>query len=397
MNWVKNNIGLVVGGVVALALMGVAGWFLYTQMEAEKKAQASLDQGLSNLKTLLTRDPHPGDPERGVDNIAAVKAQHEKVKQDLLEPLQSLFKPFEVPQDLNTFKFKSLLEDRVAALQRAARSSGTGLPKEGESRYSFSFSGERAKVSFAPETLEPMAFQLAQIEALSQVLFDSKVYSINAIKRPEVTEAEEEVEEDEDDYDDEETSFSSFSLGFGGEDFIEETAVTNDITGAIIYPFQLSFQCFARELSDVMTRFDEDEHFFRIKWMVVEQSAKSTKSMDPNASLYAPEPGRGMMGGMDPALAARYGMAGGGDAGRYGGAGAYGGGRYGGAYGGGRYGGMSGVGGAAGYGGSDEISMEDLEEKPLTVNMLVEVISIPPPAEESEEDMASGDMGYQPY
>ena len=389
MNWVKSNIGLVVGGVVALALMGVAGYFLFTQMEAEKRAQANLEQGLTNLKSLLTRDPHPGAPDQGVDNISAVKAEQGRAEKDLLLPLQGLFKPFAVAEDLDTFKFKSLLEERVAKMQRAARKAGTKLPKEGDSKYSFSFSDVRPKVSFAPETLGPMAFQLAQIESISQILFDSKIHSINGVKRPEVTEAEEEVEEDEDDYDDEESAFSSFSLGSSSENYIEDEAITNSITGAIIYPFQLSFQCFASELSGVMAGFNDSEHFFRVKWMVVEQSAKSNESADPNAGLYAPEP-RGGMGGMDAGLAARYGMSGGGGgAGRYGGL-SGGGGRYGMAGAGGRYGMAPQGGGGAGYGMPEESSMDDLEEKPLTVNMLLEVISIPPPVEETEEDLSGG-------
>ncbi len=391
MNWVKSNIGLVVGGVVALALMGVAGWFLFTQMEAEKRAEANLEQGLSNLKSLMTRDPHPGDPNEGVDNIAAVQTEQAKVAKNLLEPLRKLFPPFQAPEELDTFKFKSLLEERVANMQRAARKSGTKLPKEGDSKYSFSFSDVRPKVSFAPETLGPMAFQLAQIETISDILFDAKIHSINGIKRPEVAEAEEEVEEDEDDYDDEEDSaFSSFSLSVSSDNYIEDEVITNSITGAIIYPFQLSFQCFASELSNVMTGFNDNDHFFRVKWMVVEQSAKSTEQADPNAGLYAPEP----RGGMDAGLASRYGMSGGGGGNPYGGAG--GGGRYGSAYGGGRYGAMPQGGSGMSYGMPDESSMDDLEEKPLTVNMLVEVISIPPPVEESEDE-AMGGGDYRGY
>ncbi|MDB4796735.1 Amuc_1100 family pilus-like protein [bacterium] len=386
MNWVKSNIGLVIGGVVALALMGVAGYFLFTQMEAEKRAQANLEQGLSNLKSLLQRDPHPGDPDNGVDNISAVKVEQSKVDKNLLGPLRSLFKPFTVPSDLDTFKFKSLLEERIAMLQRAARKAGTGLPKDGDAKYSFSFSDVRPKVSFAPETLAPMAFQLAQIESISHVLFDSKVHSINGIKRPEVAVAEEEVEEDEDDFDDEESAFSSFSLGTSSDNHIEDEVLTNSLTGAIIYPFQLSFQCFASELSGVMGRFNDNDHFFRVKWMVVEQSAKSNKSADPNAGLYAPSP---PMGGMDPGLASRYGMGAGGGGGRYGGAGGGAmGGRYGGGMG-GRYGGMGQSGAGMSYGMPEDSSMDDLEEKPLTVNMLLEVISIPPPVEESDDDLAS--------
>ena len=56
---------------------------------------------------------------------------------------------------------------------------------------------------------------------------------------------------------------------------------------------------------------------------------------------------------------------------------------------GGRYGGMGQSGAGMSYGMPEDSSMDDLEEKPLTVNMLLEVISIPPPVEESDDDLAS--------
>lgn len=402
MNWVKSNFGMVIGGGIALVLMGVAGWFLYTQIKAEESSQANLNQEFTDLRKLLNRDPHPGDPDRKVDNIGAIQSEQKKLDKDLITPLRSLFKPFVVSEGLDTFKFKSLLEDRVAAMQRAAEKSGTSLPTEGDTKYSFSFSDVRPKVDFALQTLSPMAFQLLQIEALSQVLFDAKVHSINAIKRPEISEAEEETEEtasdDFDDYEDENANsnpyagyemmygsmygMSSANYNFSGswfggmpEDYIQDeeiTITTNNVTGAIISPFQLSFQCFSSELSDVMAGLNDSEYFFRIKWMAVESSSSDNMISPSSPSSTMPEsryPGRNSLG-----MNSRYGASG-----RYGTEGYM----------------MSPM--SQGMIGMPNESMEGLEEKPLTVNMFVEVISLPPPMEKLEEDSAGNDIGQRAY
>lgn len=418
MDWVKNNIGLVIGGLLALFLMILAGGFLYTQMKAEGSAQSNLEMGFTDLRKLLTRNPHPGDPEKGVDNIGAVKTEQERLSSNLLLPLRKLFKPFVVPKDLDNFKFKSLLEEKVASMQRAAERSGTDLPMEGDTKYSFSFSDIRPKVDFASETLAPMAFQLLQIEALSQVLFDAKVHSINAIQRHEIHEPEEDETGEQDVYGTasqtnvdpyagmhssyssnpySSNSYSSnpYSSPYGSstswfgetENYISDeeiTTTTNSLTGAIISPFQLGFQCFASELSAVMSGLNDSEYFFRIRWMAVEQSG-SGSSLSSSSSSYnssqsssygssynspygpsstMPQSNYNMRNrGMDPSMS-RYGM----------GTNPYGFGR------------------GMGFG-IDESSMEGLEEKPLTVNMFVEVISLP---SEKPEDVA-GNIGQGSY
>ena len=375
MNWVKNNLQLVFGGGVVLFLIGASGWFLVTQMEKEKAVQAQLEREIHNLNSLKNHDPHPGDPSRGIDNISKVKQEQEKIQSKLLHPLQAVFKPFALPDSLDTSVFKRLLEGRIASMHRAAQNAGTRLPREkNDSEYSFSFSDIRLKLDFEPETLQPLAFQLVQLESLCQILFDSKIHSIKKIKRPKVEVEDESAGKTEDDYADDfeeqqqsdpymmyyqqqmmmmmhnQNNNSSESFSMDLEDhFIEETPTTNEITGTILYPFRLRFQCFSRELSDVLSGLNNSDHFFRVKWLAVEQEGYSSQ-LDSNSSYY----GSGMYNPYDPT-------------GRY------------------EYGGLP---QAMGHGRLRNVSTAGLEEKPLTVNMLVEAISFPPLVGKSEKSEA---------
>lgn len=372
MNWVKNNLQQVIGGGVALILMSASGWFLLTQMEKEKAMQAQLEREIHNLNSLKNHDPHPN-----IDNIAKVKQEQEKIQKDLLHPLQAAFRPFALPGNLDTSAFKRLLEERIASMHRAAQNAGTQLPREKNgSDYSFSFSDIRSNLDFELETLQPLAFQLVQLESLCQILFDSKVHSIKKIKRPEVEVEGDSAEKTGDDYgiDDEEeqnpqpdpymmhyyqqmydqnnNSSESFSLDLLKEHYIEETPTTNEITGTILYPFRLRFQCFSKELSDVLSGLNNSDHFFRVKWMAVEQTGHGSP-LDNNSSYY----GSGMYNPYNTT-------------GQY--------------Y---EYEGMPQTMGI-GHGRLRNVATVGLKEKPLTVNMLVESISFPPPMGKREKSGA---------
>ena len=374
MNWVKNNLQLVFGGCAILVLIGASGWFLLAQMEKEKDVQAQLEREINNLDRLKNHNPHPS-----MDNIAKVKQEQEKIQSELLHPLQEAFKPFSLPENLDASAFKIFLEKGIASMYRAAQNAGTQLPRErNDSEYSFSFSDIRTKLSLESETLQPLAFQLVQLESLCQILFDAKIHSIKKIKRPEVKVEGESAEETDDDYGNDypeeqkqqndpyhdmmmmnyaaqmagyqsNNSSESFATGLSPNHYIEETPMTNEITGTILYPFRLRFQCFSRELSDVLSGLNNSDHFFRVKWMAVEQKGRGS-SLDGNYSYYASEAG-GKYNPYDTAYGSPQAM--------------------------------------GGYGGSHQnVSTAGLEEKPLTVNMLVEAISFPPLMDKSEKSEA---------
>ena len=315
MNWVKDNLAFVSGLGISLLLMAGAGMYLHGSLEEEKDAQTGLVGRLDRISRLQNQDPHPvGDPERNVDNLALVLQEQERLRERILEPLRQSFTTFEVPDGLDQIEFRNLLEGTLAGMRRKARESGTRLPspedastrdprlggypdystsrqpmpRDGESDYAFSFDQERTKLDLHDSLLRPLTFQLLQVEALCQALFDSKVHSIVTIKRPdlEVPEDDHSVSKGGVNYDmypgvspggntASASPSSSPATGGGmpvaGSGFIEEIARTNRVSGTILYPFQIGFQCHDRELSIFMQELAGNDHFFRIRWMAVDR------------------------------------------------------------------------------------------------------------------------------
>ena len=63
MSWIKRNLLFVIGSLVALILMGLAGWFLYTKWGLNNDVLASLNTDYAELKTstqpIHTLEPAP--------------------------------------------------------------------------------------------------------------------------------------------------------------------------------------------------------------------------------------------------------------------------------------------------------------------------------------------------
>src|SRR5512141_583053 len=77
MSWIKRNLFFFIGSVVALALMGLAGWFLYSKWQLNNSVQTELAGAYDKLKGLKTQNPHPGDAK--VNNIEIARAQQKEV------------------------------------------------------------------------------------------------------------------------------------------------------------------------------------------------------------------------------------------------------------------------------------------------------------------------------
>ena len=59
MNWLKKNLFLALGGVVALGLLGFAIFFLLTRKQVVDEVTEQLNTRTQELKDLVSRDPHP--------------------------------------------------------------------------------------------------------------------------------------------------------------------------------------------------------------------------------------------------------------------------------------------------------------------------------------------------
>ena len=73
MSWIKRNLYFLIGSAVALVLMGVAGWYLYTKWGLNEKTLEDLSKDYAELDRLNKNNPHPGKGKG--ENIAVAKEQ----------------------------------------------------------------------------------------------------------------------------------------------------------------------------------------------------------------------------------------------------------------------------------------------------------------------------------
>ena len=68
MDWIKRNLYFLIGGLVALVLMGLAGYYLYSEWQVNNEIYTKLEEQYAELKRLNEQQkPHPGSDK--VNNI----------------------------------------------------------------------------------------------------------------------------------------------------------------------------------------------------------------------------------------------------------------------------------------------------------------------------------------
>jgi hypothetical protein len=300
MSWIKRNLYFVIGSVVALALMGLAGWFLYSKWVLNNEILTNLNTDYEELRRLNSQKPHPGNEK--INNIKAAKEQ----QQQLIAFVQSSrthFQPIpRIPSAADAPKvtdrdFSAALSRVVDQLQKEATNSSISLPPN----YNFSFEAEKQKVSFAPASLLPLATQLGEVKAICDLLLQAKINSLDFIRRERCC---------------------AEDSGTGGlqTDYLTEKATTNEL--AVLTPYEVTFRSFSSELGAVLAGFASSPHAFVVKTINVEPAPASAEP-EPLAPLpvtstyvtptYAAPPVAAAAEGADAArarMAARYGLAG---------------------------------------------------------------------------------------
>jgi hypothetical protein len=257
MPWLKRNLWLVVGGVVALGLLGVAGFFLYSKIQAEAAVTAALTAQREELDQINNLDPHPGDGK--VNNIEAAK-QQEKELLAFVAKARPKFVPLDYPTQLNGGQFKLLLDTTLADLQRAGERAGVKLQQQ----YAFTFSAQKPQMTFDQNSIQPLAMQLTEIRAVCEMLFKARVVTLDRIRRIGVA------------------SQDTPGLNPSTSDYItHRKAVTNEL--AVVMPYEFVFHCFSGELARVLESLYTSPHPFVVKNVVVDTEPASLLSADPNA------------------------------------------------------------------------------------------------------------------
>ncbi len=307
MSWIKRNLFFVIGSVVALALMGLTGWFLYTKWTLNNQILADLKTNFEELKGLTTKSPHPGDAK--VNNIQNARNQQMELSNYVakarvhFEPIPRLPSPEDAPK-ISDRDLTTALSKTVDHLQRQASSASVNVA----SNYYFSFEALRGKVSFDSKGLLPLATQLGEVKAICDLLFAAKVNSLDNIRRERVA--------------------AEDSLGGLQTDYLTEKRTTNDL--AVLVPYEITFKCFSSELASVLSGLASSPHAILVKTINVEGAPITAASEQPFMPVtvqyvapqyVAPQPTPGSVGGEAEAQArmmSRYGLGRG--TGRYGGA-----------------------------------------------------------------------------
>lgn len=256
MNWIKRNIFLLIGGLVALGLLGYAGYFSFARKELVDEVTNQLNAQTEELKRLTTRDPYPNE-----SNIDSAK-QEQLREAALIEKARKFFTPVSSFTNLDSAAFKNYLETTIFQLDRDAKDAGVELP----AKFDFTFGPQRKRVDFTADTLVPLATRLAEIQALCEILYNARIHALSALRRIPVAK--------EDD---------------GAADYlIGKKPTTNTVTGTISSPYEIVFQGFTSEIAGVLDGFAHSPHCFIVKNVDVQTNAAAGASSEGAPVYFQP-------------------------------------------------------------------------------------------------------------
>jgi hypothetical protein len=262
MAWIKRNLYFVIGSAVAAALMGLAGWYLYSQWDRNNQILADLDKEYGELDNLNRQNPHPGNDK--VDNIKIAREQRQQLL-DYLKQTRPFFQRIppipDVPR-LTDHEFSETLSRTIVQMQRAAAAANVGLA----SNYCFSFQAQNSQLNFAPGNLGPLSVQLGEVKAICDVLFQARINALDGVRREPI---------------------STNDLAGPLTDYLDQKSVTNDL--AVVSPYEVTFRCFSAELASVLGGFASSPYGIIVKTINVEPAAAETLT-GPQPAMYTPPP-----------------------------------------------------------------------------------------------------------
>ena len=227
MGWIKRNIFFSIGGLIALLLLGGAGFYTYISWQRNNEAFTKLDNIYNELKRINSAKPQAGNDK--VNNVKLAQ-EHEQQLRQWMSQARKHFKPIaSIPDPANGQYTSQMLGDAlsrtIARLQDEAAAAGVGLPPA----YKFSFQAESGAVKFAPGSLQPLSEQVGAVAAIAETLFAAHVNSLESIQRLRVT--------DED------------TTGQQG-DYLPGQPYANSL--AVLMPYQVTFRAFTPEIEQVL-------------------------------------------------------------------------------------------------------------------------------------------------
>jgi hypothetical protein len=258
MGWVKRNLLLVIGGLLAIALLGLGGFYFWTNRQKNKQIETQLEENKANLTRLVNLAPSPN-----ATNIARAK-QEVQTARAAVEQAKLFFSP--IPFEPVTGQaFKSLLDQTVFDLHRKAETASVALPSKD---YAFTFAHQKTQLQFPAEAFPALPQQLAEIRQISEILFDARVNRLITIRRGRL-------------YVDEPLS---------QVDHHELQPEVNEAVGMAVNPYEVTVHAFTPELAAALQSFYKSTNGLVVKSVQVEVAPTTTDPNQPPGAIPAPAP-----------------------------------------------------------------------------------------------------------
>jgi hypothetical protein len=258
MAWIKRNLFFVIGAVIAVGLLGAAGFYDYQNWQRNQTAFAQLNQMYDTLRRLNSKNPSPGNDK--IDNIRAAREQEQELR-GWIQQAGQYFQPIPpVPNPsggvITDSQFASARDHTLSQLQNEASDASVASPPQ----YGFSFEAERPLVKFAPGGLNPLAQQLGEVKTLCEILYAAKINSLDGIRRVPV-------------------SPDDANPNAPQSDYLSQTMVTNGL--AVFTLYEITFRGFSQNLANVLSRLASSPHGFIVKAINVQPASGVASEPSP--------------------------------------------------------------------------------------------------------------------
>lgn len=278
MQWIKNNVVLVVSALVSLLLIGGSGFYFYSQFSEEKNAEAELTTVKTTYDEYLNKEPSPV-----AENVEGAKEQQKRLME--FKARAEKFFPVFNTNTMSGDEFGAHLVAKLYELQRLTARANVQMP----TNFSFSFTAQRELLQYDSTKTPIMLAQLGDVMGLCGALCDARVYEILEIRRAVAS------------------TNDSTAQPMNPTDYTRRRQITtNDVAKAIVLPYEIAFKGSSIELGVVLERLAHSSNGFIVKSVSVEPGdIKSEEEMQAAQENAVVTVGGGRM---SAAMAARYGL-----------------------------------------------------------------------------------------
>lgn len=267
MSWAKRNLYFLISGIVAVALLGAAGWYCYSAMQANSKNWDELNQDYNQLATYTSKTPNAGNDR--VNNIDAARQQADQARQRVAAA-EKYFLPIpSIPPSTNRLDDRALafaVRETVAQLRSAAAEHNVVVPMD----FAFSFTLQEQKAVYDPNSWAQLSKELGEVRFICNTLFNCRVSTLDSIQREPTTD---------------DANVNTGGATGGGLDYVSSVSVTNG--SIVVAPYEVTFQCFTPELGAVLSAFANQSHTVIVKTLAVQPVEMMEPGMAPTANQYA--------------------------------------------------------------------------------------------------------------